>query len=99
MIECQAEYIRDAIQKLDAKGGDYLDVKRAEMDAFNDKLQEDVAGTVWQQGGCSSWYQQADGKNVAIWPYSTWRYWLKTRRVEDGVYHWEKVRQAQKAAS
>ena len=99
MIECQAEYIRDAIQKLDAKGGDYLDVKRAEMDAFNDKLQEDVAGTVWQQGGCSSWYQQADGKNVAIWPYSTWRYWLKTRRVEDRVYHWEKVRQAQKAAS
>ncbi|MBF1801942.1 flavin-containing monooxygenase [Alloalcanivorax profundimaris] len=91
MIECQARYIVDAIEKADAKGVDALDVKRSEMDAFNEKLQKDVAGTVWQQGGCSSWYQQADGKNVAIWPYSTWRYWLKTRQVDDGKYHWEKA--------
>lgn len=91
MIECQARYIVDAIQTLDAKGADYLDVKRSEMDTFNEKLQRDVQGTVWQSGGCSSWYQQADGKNVAIWPYATWRYWLKTRRVNQGVYRWEKV--------
>jgi cation diffusion facilitator CzcD-associated flavoprotein CzcO len=91
MIECQARYIVDAIQTLDARGADYLDVKRSAMDAFNEKLQRDVQGTVWQSGGCSSWYQQADGRNVAIWPYATWRYWLNTRWVDQGVYRWEKA--------
>lgn len=88
MIECQAHYIIDAIRRLDIKGGDYVDVKRDVMDAFNEKLQKDVQGTVWQMGGCSSWYQQADGKNVAIWPYATWRYWMKTRRVDESAFEW-----------
>src|SRR5690606_22393290 len=70
MIECQARYIVDAISTVARRGVDYLDVKRSDMDAFNDRLQKDLKGTVWQSGGCSSWYQQADGRNVAIWPYS-----------------------------
>lgn len=98
MIECQARYIVDAIGKVARRGVDYLDVKRSDMDAFNDQLQKDLKGTVWQSGGCSSWYQQADGRNVAIWPYSTWRYWLKTRSLDESVYRWEKVTERQPQA-
>ncbi|MEJ8537979.1 hypothetical protein U0Y27_12225, partial [Acinetobacter baumannii] len=42
--------------------------------------------TVWQAGGCSSWYQAADGKNFSLWPTYTWKYWLDTRKVNPKDY-------------
>jgi hypothetical protein len=40
---------------------------------------------VWNSG-CKSWYQTADGINFAIWPKSTWKYWLQTRHVNEADY-------------
>lgn len=88
MIECQAHYIIDVIRRLDIKGAAYVNVKHEAMEAFNRKLQRRMRTTVWQTGGCRSWYQQADGKNVAIWPYASWRYWLHTRRVDERAFEW-----------
>jgi hypothetical protein len=48
-----------------------------------------LQGTVWSSG-CKSWYQTADGINFAIWPKSTWRYWLETRTVNEGDYNFVK---------
>ncbi|MDE2433699.1 MAG: hypothetical protein KGN37_12745, partial [Burkholderiales bacterium] len=48
---------------------------------------EHLKGTVWSSG-CRSWYQTAEGTNFAIWPKSTWRYWLETRRVNEADYEW-----------
>jgi cyclohexanone monooxygenase len=28
-----------------------------------------------------SWYQQDGGKNFALWPTYTWKFWLETRRL------------------
>jgi hypothetical protein len=39
-----------------------------------------MRGTVWTAGGCSSWYLDANGRNSALWPLSTWRFRLATRR-------------------
>jgi hypothetical protein len=49
-----------------------------------------LQGTVWSTG-CRSWYQQADGKNFTIWPWSTWRYWLHTRQIDPARYHFGKA--------
>jgi hypothetical protein len=46
---------------------------------------------VWASG-CQSWYQQADGKNFTIWPFSTWKYWLRTRQVRTEHYDFVKAR-------
>ncbi len=64
MIESQVRYIMDAITKLDKRGDAWLDVKQDVQDRYNDKLQEELKDTVWQNGGCMSWYQQADGRNT-----------------------------------
>ena len=85
MIEAQVHYVLQCIKRLQEKGADYLDVKPQVQREFNEKLQTKFAGTVWSSG-CSSWYQQADGKNILLWPGSTWRFWLKTRRVRDEDY-------------
>jgi cyclohexanone monooxygenase len=40
---------------------------------------------VWTSG-CSSWYQQADGKNTALWPYTTIKFWFDTRKAKPEEY-------------
>ncbi len=78
MIESQVNYIVDGITRLRQTGADYLDVKADVLKAFNQKLQDKLAGTVWTTG-CTSWYQQKEGKNIAIWPGTTFSYRSQTR--------------------
>jgi cation diffusion facilitator CzcD-associated flavoprotein CzcO len=85
MIECQVQHILNCINRLEEKGGDYINVRADAQEKFNQRMQEKLKGTVWQSG-CQSWYQQADGKNFTIWPASTWRFWLETRELKPGAY-------------
>jgi hypothetical protein len=52
---------------------------------FNAWLQRRMTRTVWASG-CRSWYLDARGKNVTLWPSFTWDYWLRTRRVHAADY-------------
>ncbi|MBC7172390.1 MAG: hypothetical protein H5U40_08195 [Polyangiaceae bacterium] len=70
---------------VDSQRADYIDVRPDAMRDFNEEVQEAMKGTVWATG-CTSWYQQEGGKNVAIWPWSTWRYWLRTRKPKASDY-------------
>ncbi|MCK0155386.1 NAD(P)/FAD-dependent oxidoreductase [Alcanivorax sp. S6407] len=97
MIECQVNYIMQCMQLLKAEGADYLDVKPAAQQAFNDDVQRRLQGTTWTSG-CTSWYQQEDGKNFALWPGSTWRYWLRTRQVRSTDYEFVHVEETVKEA-
>jgi hypothetical protein len=42
--------------------------------------------TVWNSGGCASWYIDANGKNTTIWPDFTWRFWQQTRTFDVAAY-------------
>ncbi len=90
MIEAQVHYIMECLKVLKRKGADYLDVKPEVQKAFNERLQQKFKGTVWQSG-CSSWYQQADGRNVMLWPGSTWRFWQQTRKVNEADYNFARA--------
>ncbi len=92
MIEAQVHYIMECLKTLKEKNADYLDVKPDVQKAFNEKVQANLQGTVWDSG-CLSWYQQEGGKNFTIWPWSTWRYWLETRTVDTNAYRWVKCQQ------
>lgn len=85
MIECQVNYILQCMKAVKDKGMDYLDVKAEAQQDFNEDVQARLQGTTWTSG-CTSWYQQDDGKNFALWPGSTWRYWLETRQLREGDY-------------
>ena len=86
MIEAQVHYILQCLRELGARRARWLDVDAQAQARFNERVQKALAGTVWSSG-CRSWYQQDDGRNVAIWPWSTWRYWLETRKVRTARYH------------
>lgn len=85
MIECQVHYVMECLRELRERGAAYLDLSADAQAAFNRRVQAALAGTVWTSG-CVSWYQQSDGRNFTIWPWSTWRYWLQTRRVRAEHY-------------
>jgi cation diffusion facilitator CzcD-associated flavoprotein CzcO len=80
MIEAQANYLTRCIRF--ARGRAVVEVRRGAQDRYNRELQRRLAGTVWQAGGCRSWYQDAEtGRNTLLWPKSVAAFWLRTRRV------------------
>lgn len=92
MIEAQVHYIQQAIKLLNEQQADYMDVKANVQQAFNDRIQRKLQGTVWQKGGCVSWYQQDGGKNFALWPGYTWRYLIETRFPKVKAYNFVKLK-------
>jgi cation diffusion facilitator CzcD-associated flavoprotein CzcO len=89
MIEAQVNYIIKCMKLVKDKGVDYIDVKPQAMTRFLGEMTQALQGTVWSSG-CKSWYQTADGINFAIWPKSTWRYWLETHTVNEADYNFVK---------
>jgi hypothetical protein len=46
-----------------------------------------MGGTVWQSGGCHSWYQdQSTGEITTLWPGSVISYLRRTRSVSPSDY-------------
>ncbi|HJE53900.1 MAG TPA: NAD(P)/FAD-dependent oxidoreductase, partial [Acinetobacter pseudolwoffii] len=85
MIEAQVDYILQLMQRVDQSYSDAIIVKEQAQDTFNQQVQHMFEQTVWQSG-CISWYQQEGGKNFALWPTYTWKYWLKTKKPNTADY-------------
>jgi cation diffusion facilitator CzcD-associated flavoprotein CzcO len=94
MIEAQAKYIVECMKLLKEHQADYIDVNKDAQDEFNERVQKQIKSTVWNSG-CTSWYQQETGKNFAIWPWGTWRFWLETREVKMKDYSFGYARPAE----
>ena len=43
-------------------------------------------GTVWTEGGCASWYQDARGRNTTLWPDFTFLYRRRVRAFDEESY-------------
>lgn len=86
MLECQTRYILDAIRQMVERDLASIDVRQDVMDAYNARLQAELARTVWAATP-RSWYKTEDGVITNNWSGPTIRYWWKTRRADLGVYH------------
>lgn len=85
MIEAQVHYILQCMHEVRRRGAQSIEVKPEAQQGFLQWVTRKLKGTVWSSG-CRGWYQSADGVNFTIWPASTWRYWLRTRRVNTQHY-------------
>jgi cation diffusion facilitator CzcD-associated flavoprotein CzcO len=86
MIESQIRYVAQAIAATDKAGAAGLAPTRAAAERYNARLQDDLAGTVFNTGGCRSWYMDAHGVNRTLWSGMTWQYWLATRSLDLDEY-------------
>lgn len=41
--------------------------------AFNSRVQDALKNTVWNSGGCSSYFIDRNGRNSTVWPWTTFR--------------------------
>ena len=86
MIEAQVRYAMSLLTQMKRRGWGAADV-RADIEArYNTELQQRLAKTIWQTGGCKSWYQDANGKNTTLWPGFTLEYVWRTRRADLADY-------------
>ncbi|MCV7401504.1 NAD(P)/FAD-dependent oxidoreductase [Mycobacterium fragae] len=86
MIESQIHYVSEAIAACDRLDAQALAPTRSAQDRFNEELQQKLAGSVWNTGGCSSWYLDEHGVNRTLWSGMTWQYWRATRSLKPAEY-------------
>ena len=85
MLESQFAYAIDALRTLRRRGAAEFEVRPEVQAAYNEELQERLAGTVWSSG-CGSWYIDRNGRNSIMWPGFTFEYRRLTRRFDAEAY-------------
>lgn len=70
LAEAQLGYIVDGLRQFKTKGLSKFTIKPAVLKAHNDKVQKHLQGTVFNSGGCRSYYLDQNGRNFAAWPWS-----------------------------
>ncbi len=100
MIESQIHYVLGALKLVGQQQLQSLEVKQTVQDRFNGKLQSSLGNTVWNAGGCVSWYlHPVSGRNCTVWPGFTWRFRLLTRTFDPAAYHFSRKQAAHPAQS
>jgi cation diffusion facilitator CzcD-associated flavoprotein CzcO len=91
MIESQIRYVLAALARMDDNGAAVIEATHEAQEEFNARLQERMRDTVWLQGGCTSWYLDANGRNSTLWPASSLSFRRALGRLEDGEYRFEPI--------
>jgi cation diffusion facilitator CzcD-associated flavoprotein CzcO len=82
IIESQLAYLMDALRAMESCGATVLDTRPEAQAAFNERVQARLRGTVWNEGGCASWYLDSHGRNTTLWPGTSWSFRRATRRFD-----------------
>jgi cation diffusion facilitator CzcD-associated flavoprotein CzcO len=86
MLEAQLRYLVGCLRHLERKGMKKIEVLPEAQEAFNTRVQSGLRETVWNSGGCRSWYLDRTGRNTTIWPGMTWPYVRLLRRFDPAAY-------------
>jgi cyclohexanone monooxygenase len=86
MIESQLAYFIDAWRTIRRHGLATVEVRPEAQQAWNADLQRRMRHTVWHTGGCRSWYLDAHGRNVTLWPRTTYTFRRLTKRFDLAAY-------------
>jgi len=86
MIESQVAYLVDAWRTMRRHGLASVEVLPAAQREWNRDLQHRMRRTVWSTGGCRSWYLDAHGRNVTLWPRTTYTFRRLTKRFDLAAY-------------
>lgn len=93
MAEAQAGYVLGALDHMRSEGLETVEVTGRAQRAWNDSIQARMKGTVWLEGGCSSWYLDANGLNTSLWPDFSFRFARALRRFDPAEHKAEPARE------
>jgi len=86
VIEAQLHYVVECLRMMRKRRADRLEVREDVERAFNARLHAKLAGSVWNSGGCHSWFLDHTGQNRQSWPGTGTSYWRATRRPNPNAF-------------
>jgi len=86
MIESQVDHVLGAIASLERTGASAIEVRADALERHKRDSDAHMRGTVWDTGGCSSFYIDRNGRNATLWPDWTWRFRQLSRRSPAAAY-------------
>ena len=86
MIESQINYLVDALNTIDKHDIGTIEVRKDVQDEYNVTLQDQLAKSVWMNGGCASWYLDKHGNNTTLWPGFTFEFRRQTKHFDLDAY-------------
>ncbi len=91
VIEAQLAYITSALCQMRDKRIGRIEVEAATQQQYNERIQKDLQQTVWNTGGCSSYYLDKNGFNSIGFPWSTLRMQKLLKKFDCEAYRTEGV--------
>ncbi|MGW4059320.1 flavin-containing monooxygenase [Amycolatopsis sp. NPDC004747] len=86
VIEAQLHYIVECLRMMKAHRATRLEVRADVQRRFNTWLHSKLGKSVWNTGGCHSWFLDHTGQNRQSWPGTGTSYWRATRRPDPEAY-------------
>ena len=97
MLETQAGYISKAIVTMRKNDIKQMDVREDVLNAFSNDIQERSLKTTWVSGGCTSYFQNAEGGNNGLWPNWSFMHRWKSRTFDTHKYNVKHNREVEDA--
>lgn len=85
-LEAQMTYALAAIGAMDEAGAATVEVRPDALEEYAAELDRRNAGTVWTQGGCSSYYLDETGRQYALYPGFATAYRRRTSTFDADRY-------------
>jgi cation diffusion facilitator CzcD-associated flavoprotein CzcO len=86
MAEAQMSHILSCLDAIRERGASVCEVRADAQRLHNRRIERGSRNSVWTHGGCVSWYLDDQGRNRAIWPSYSWRFWQRVRRMRPADY-------------
>lgn len=86
MLEAQIEHVLSAVRYMRRRRVAAIEPRPEVQQSYVADIDQRLAGTVWNSGGCLSWYLDANGRNSTIWPRDTWRFRRRVARLRPHEY-------------
>jgi cation diffusion facilitator CzcD-associated flavoprotein CzcO len=86
MIEAQVAHVTGALRAMRRRRATSVEVRHDVAARWATEIQVKAAPTVWNSGGCSSWYLDEAGRNTTLWPDYTFRFIRRARQFDPGDY-------------
>jgi len=94
MVEAQIEHVLGVIALATARNSGAVEPRVSAQRQYVAWLDERLADTTWNAGGCRSWYLDRTGRNSTLWPDGVGAFRRTVTRVKPEAYHFDQPRGA-----
>ena len=79
------------LDRMSSLGASTAEPTAAAQDRYARWIDARLASTVWNRGGCASWYLDRTGRNSTLWPERVGRFRRMVSRVRTEDYIWSDI--------